>query len=63
MVSLTNAAHANEWKMDPLSNQVTILPEARESQDIDQREFLCLALDIYHEARGESLTGTMVFQR
>lgn len=57
LVSMTSAARANEWKMDPLSNQVTIIQEARESEELDTREFLCLALNIYHESRGESEAG------
>lgn len=46
-------ANANEWKMGALSRQVTILPEALGLQNTDRREFICLALAIYHEARGE----------
>jgi spore germination cell wall hydrolase CwlJ-like protein len=57
LVSFANAGHANEWKIDALSNQVSILPEARELQESDRREFLCLALNIYFEARGESPSG------
>ena len=54
---LASPADANEWKMRPLSEQASILPEARELQDTDRREFLCMALNIYHEARGETLVG------
>jgi N-acetylmuramoyl-L-alanine amidase len=54
---LSSPAHANEWKMSPLTEAVDILPEARELQDTDRREFLCMALNIYHEARGESSVG------
>lgn len=57
LVSFTSAAHANEWKVDALSTQVSIIPEARELQETDRREFLCLALNIYFEARGESPSG------
>lgn len=54
MVSYTSPAFAND-KLNILQNQVSVIPEARELQD--QREFLCLALNVYHEARGESLAG------
>jgi N-acetylmuramoyl-L-alanine amidase len=55
-LGLSNAAGANEWKMGPLS-EVEIIHEARELQDTDRREFICLALNIYHEARGEPRQG------
>ncbi len=57
LVSVTTAAKANEWKMSPLGQQATIIPGARELQDADRREFLCMALNVYHEARGESRIG------
>lgn len=43
--------------MAPLSSQVAILPEALGLQNTDRREFICMALAIYHEARGENRTG------
>lgn len=55
--SIAGTAKADEWKMDALSHQVSVLPEALGLQDTDRREFLCLALAIYHEARGEPTTG------
>jgi N-acetylmuramoyl-L-alanine amidase len=50
-------AHASEWKMDTLLKQVTISHELRELEDNERREALCMALAIYHEARGEPRRG------
>lgn len=50
-------AQANEWKMGPLMNQVSLIPEATDLQDADRRELTCLALAIYQEARGEGSQG------
>ena len=59
LTSLVSAgsAEANEWKMEPLSSQVSISPEALGLHNTDRRNFLCMALAIYHEARGENLLG------
>ncbi len=61
LASLVSAgsAKANEWKMEPLSSQVSILPEALGLHNTDRRNFLCMALAIYHEARGETPTGKL----
>jgi N-acetylmuramoyl-L-alanine amidase len=48
----STTAFANAWKMGPLSSQVPVFQQAQELQDNERREFLCLALTIYHEARG-----------
>lgn len=56
-MTLTTTAEANSWKMEPLSQQTTIIPQAQELQDNESRQFLCMALTIYHEARGTSQTG------
>lgn len=50
-------AKANAWKMEPLSDQVSVIQEAQELQATDRQEFLCLALTIYHEARGVHRKG------
>lgn len=50
-------ASANAWKMGPLRSQVPIIQEAQDLQETDRREFFCLALALYHEARGETITG------
>lgn len=52
----TNAS-ANEWKMGPLSDQVSVIQEAQDFQETDRREFLCAALAIYHESKGETKLG------
>lgn len=54
---LASPATANEWKMGPISESVTLIHEARELQDTDRREFLCLALAVYYESKGESIKG------
>ena len=51
------ASQSNEWKMDPLMNQLDLIQEASDLQDADRREFTCLSLNIYHESRGESRNG------
>jgi N-acetylmuramoyl-L-alanine amidase len=56
-IGLATPASANEWKMEPITQSAEIIQEARELQDTERREFFCLALNIYHEARGESLRG------
>lgn len=50
-------ASANEWKMGPISQSAEIIQEARELQDTERREFLCLALAVLHESRGEPERG------
>lgn len=49
---LATPALANDWKMDAVSNQVSVIQEAQDLQETDRREFLCLSLAIYHEAHG-----------
>jgi N-acetylmuramoyl-L-alanine amidase len=46
-------AKANAWKMGPLSSQVPVIQQAQDLQETDRREFICLSLAVYHEARGE----------
>lgn len=48
---------ANTWKMEPLSSQVPIIQKAQELQETDRREFLCLALAVYHESKGQPEIG------
>lgn len=61
MLLFAPAAHAqaNEWKMAPLISQVDLIPEATDLQDADRREFLCMALNLYHESRGENRSGQL----
>lgn len=43
--------------MGPLRSQVSVIQEAQDLQETDRREFLCLSLALYHEARGETVKG------
>lgn len=56
-----SSAHAqsNEWKMEPLQQQLSLIQEAQDLQDAERREFLCMALNIYHESRGENRSGQL----
>jgi spore germination cell wall hydrolase CwlJ-like protein len=51
------AAKANAWKIEPLSNQVSVIQQASELQGTDRREFICLSLAIYHESKSQPLAG------
>jgi spore germination cell wall hydrolase CwlJ-like protein len=56
-LSIAGTAHADERKMDALRERVSVLPEALGLQNTNRREFLCLSLAIYFEARGEPALG------
>lgn len=58
-LSVAPIAKANTWKMEPLIHQVPVLQEAQDLQEDGRQEFLCLALTVYHEARGVSHTGKL----
>ncbi len=45
--------------MEPLMNQVPVIQQATDLQDADRREFLCMALNVYHESRGENRSGQL----
>jgi spore germination cell wall hydrolase CwlJ-like protein len=56
MLLFAPAAHAqaNEWKMAPLLEQLSLSQQAQDLQETDRRDLVCMALTIYHEARGEN---------
>lgn len=58
-MAFATPVHANEWKMEPLQQQLSLIQEAQDLQDADRREFACLSLAIYHEARGENRSGQL----
>lgn len=51
---IATPALANAWKMEPLSDQVTVIQQASDLQETDRNEFLCMALALYHESKGLS---------
>jgi N-acetylmuramoyl-L-alanine amidase len=50
-------AKADAWKMGALSHQVSLVQEAQDLQETDRRELVCMALAIYHEAKGQAEIG------
>lgn len=53
----TVPAEANIMKIDTISQSSSVIPEVNNLQNFHHDDFMCLALNIYHEARGESLIG------
>lgn len=66
-VSSANAKDTT-WKMDAVSNQVSVIQEVRDLQETDRNDFVCLAITLYKEARGLNerhlqAIGHVVFNR